>query len=107
MSRKRVLLAAVSDLHIGSTVALCPPEGIPLEDGGRYQPNPAQVWIWDQWLKFRDAIAAYKRKSAAWCSRSRTAWPGRSARSRLRCRPGRRMWRGYDDDQAQAPAHQS
>lgn len=61
MTRKRVLLAAVSDLHVGSTMALCPPEGILLEDGGHYQPNAAQVWIWEQWLKFRDVIAGYKR----------------------------------------------
>lgn len=64
MSRKRVLLAAVSDLHVGSTVALCPPGGIVLEDGGRYEPNPAQAWIWAQWLKFRDALAGYRK--AGW-----------------------------------------
>lgn len=61
MSRKRVLLAAVSDLHVGSTVALCPPNGIALEDGGRYAPNTAQLWIWEQWIKFRDVLATYKR----------------------------------------------
>ena len=64
MSRKRVLLAVVSDLHVGSTVAICPPGGIALEDGGRYQPNVAQVWIWDQWLRYRDILAGYRK--AGW-----------------------------------------
>lgn len=61
MARKRVALLAVSDLHVGSTVALCPPTGIALEDGGRYEPNIAQKWIWEQWLAFCAVAAAYKR----------------------------------------------
>lgn len=59
--RRRILLAVVSDLHVGSTVALCPPGGIALEDGGRYTPNVAQVWIWDQWIRYRDILAGYRR----------------------------------------------
>lgn len=59
--KRRILLAAVSDLHVGSTVAICPPSGIALEDGGRYTPNVAQVWIWDQWMRYRAVLAGYKR----------------------------------------------
>lgn len=63
-TKRRILLAAVSDLHVGSTVAICPPGGIALEDGGRYQPNVAQVWIWDQWLRYRAVLAGYRK--AGW-----------------------------------------
>lgn len=51
-STRKVFVAVVSDLHIGSTVALCPPEGIELEDGGRYHPSPVQKWVWDKWLQY-------------------------------------------------------
>ena len=48
----RVVVAIVSDLHVGSTVGLCPPNGIELEDGGRYMPNTVQGWTWDRWCEF-------------------------------------------------------
>lgn len=48
----RAVVAVVSDLHIGSTVGLCPPDGIELEDGGLYQPSKVQGWIWDKWRAF-------------------------------------------------------
>jgi hypothetical protein len=51
-SSRRVFVAVVSDLHIGSTVALCPPEGIALEDGGRYMPSQVQKWVWEKWQAF-------------------------------------------------------
>jgi hypothetical protein len=51
-SSRRVFVAVVSDLHIGSTVALCPPEGIALEDGGRYHPSQVQKWIWEKWVQY-------------------------------------------------------
>lgn len=43
------IVAAVGDLHAGSTVALAPPEPIELDDGGHYLPNKAQKWLWRLW----------------------------------------------------------
>ena len=36
------------DIHGGSTVAICPPKGIELDDGGWYHPSDAQKWLWSQ-----------------------------------------------------------
>jgi len=44
-------LAYVSDLHINSTVALCPPK-IDYDDGGSYHPSPGQRWLWECWNDF-------------------------------------------------------
>ena len=50
-------LVVVSDIHAGCRLALCPPEGVPLDDGGWYAPSPlqrklAQMWefFWDEWV---------------------------------------------------------
>jgi hypothetical protein len=53
MSKKPrpVVLAVVSDLHAGSTVALCP-EKIALDDGGEYHASKAQRWLWQCWLDY-------------------------------------------------------
>lgn len=45
----RSWLILVSDLHINSTLGLCPPEGIDLDDGGRYLPSLAQQWLYECW----------------------------------------------------------
>lgn len=42
------LFAVVSDLHAGSTVALCPPK-VELDDGGAYLASKAQLWLWQCW----------------------------------------------------------
>lgn len=63
MARKSdPLVVAFSDLHVGSTVALCHPQGIALEDGGRYMPNPAQLWIWDRWIELWGIIKTEKKR---------------------------------------------
>lgn len=49
------LLVCISDIHAGSSVAICPPDGIELDDGGWYTPSQAQVWIWEH---FTFAVAA-------------------------------------------------
>jgi hypothetical protein len=41
------LLAVISDTHCGSTVGLCPPEGVEHDDGGGYTPSDAQKWMWN------------------------------------------------------------
>ena len=55
-------MVVVSDLHFGSSTALCPPHGIVLEDGGRYMPNQAQQWIWAQWLNFWAVVREYRKR---------------------------------------------
>jgi hypothetical protein len=52
------LIVACGDLHAGSTVAPCPPEGIELDDGGVQMPNKLQRWLYDNWL---DAWNQYGR----------------------------------------------
>lgn len=39
----------VSDLHVNSTVGLCP-RSVNLDDGGTYRPNKTQRWMWNYWL---------------------------------------------------------
>jgi hypothetical protein len=43
------VVAICGDLHCGSTVGLCPPEGLELDDGGMYDPSDAQEWLWGCW----------------------------------------------------------
>ena len=43
------IVACFGDMHCGSTVGLCPPEGIELDDGGLYMPNTGQEWLWNNW----------------------------------------------------------
>jgi hypothetical protein len=54
-AKRPVVLAIVSDLHAGSTVALCPPE-IALDDGGKYVASKAQQWLWGHWLAYWHAV---------------------------------------------------
>jgi hypothetical protein len=54
--QRPVVVAVVSDLHAGSTVALCPPE-IALDDGGAYQASKAQQWLWGLWLSFWEKVS--------------------------------------------------
>ena len=47
-------LVVVSDLHCGCRLALCPPEGVPVDDGGMYLPSPLQMALWGHWRQFWD-----------------------------------------------------
>jgi hypothetical protein len=38
-----------SDVHAGSSVAPCHPEGLELDDGQRIMPSRAQLWLYDRW----------------------------------------------------------
>jgi hypothetical protein len=42
----------ISDSHGGCQFALCPPEGVALDGGGRYMPSPLQLKMWDMWEEF-------------------------------------------------------
>ena len=48
----RYVLAVVSDLHCGSTLGLCGPEPVELDDGGLYTPSAIQRWLWERWADY-------------------------------------------------------
>lgn len=63
MSRKpaaraasREVWAIVSDLHCGSTLGLCHPDGQRLDDGGHYRPSVAQGKLWGCWLDYWQTV---------------------------------------------------
>ena len=50
-AERPLLLRITSDLHAGSTVAICPPR-VQLDDGGEYHASKAQRWLWERWKDF-------------------------------------------------------
>lgn len=60
MKQQPIVLVETGDQHTVSTLGLCPPEGVRLDDGGTYHPNPAQVWLWDNWDNFWHVRVAEK-----------------------------------------------
>ena len=50
MANKDTVLAIVSDMQVGSTLALCPPKWN-LLDGGTFHASPAQMIIYRQWIR--------------------------------------------------------
>jgi len=49
-------LLVISDLHVGSTLGLLPPEGATLDDGGKYLPNAAQTWLWLRYTEYGEEV---------------------------------------------------
>jgi hypothetical protein len=47
-------LVVVSDTHCGCRLAICPPDGVALDDGGTYQPSQLQKKLWAYWREFWD-----------------------------------------------------
>ena len=45
---RTTVLAIASDVHAGSTLAVCPPSVV-LDDGGSYTASLAQRWLWQCW----------------------------------------------------------
>jgi hypothetical protein len=45
-------IVVISDGHIGSTVGLCPKEGVEVVDKGRYMPNKYQLTLLKYWRHF-------------------------------------------------------
>lgn len=58
---KPYIFALVGDLHVNSTVGLCPPV-VHLDDGGRYSYSPYQRFIWTHWKAFWGEIAALRKE---------------------------------------------
>ncbi len=50
-------LIVISDLHINSTVALCPPT-VNRDDGDTYHASQGQRWLWRCWQEFIEQAAA-------------------------------------------------
>lgn len=48
---RRDIIAVISDTHIGSTWAVCPPT-VALDDGGTYKQSSVQGWLWQSWVNF-------------------------------------------------------
>jgi hypothetical protein len=47
-------IVVVSDIHAGCKLALCPPKGVRLDDGGKYMPSEFQRQVWKYWQSFWD-----------------------------------------------------
>lgn len=60
-----IALAVVSDVHCGSTLAAAPPEGVRLDDGGKYVPSKVQSWIWQCWEEYWAWIDGERRGAEA------------------------------------------
>lgn len=56
-----VLVADVGDFHVNSTTGLLS-GSVRLDDGGRYYPSRAQVWIWVRFRQYCSTIAAAKKR---------------------------------------------
>ena len=63
MPNRRAVVAVVSDVHVGSTLAMVPPEGVRLDDGGTYHPSKHQEWLWKCWEDFWEEVRQAKSKS--------------------------------------------
>jgi hypothetical protein len=50
-------LVVVQDIHGGSDVALCTPDGMPKDTGQMVMPSPGQKWLWDGWVSCWDEVA--------------------------------------------------
>ena len=59
-----VVIAVVSDLHCGSTTALCPPR-IAQDDGGEYLASKPQRWLWQNWLLYWRRVGAVRKEEKA------------------------------------------
>lgn len=58
-----VVLAITSDHHCGSTVGLCPREGVELDDDGNmYLPSKAQLWLADCWDDYWETADRLRRE---------------------------------------------
>ena len=57
------IVVCVGATHCGSTVGLCPPEGLELDDEGLYLPSKAQNWLWNNWEEAWCKVKSVKRKN--------------------------------------------
>ena len=60
----KCVVALVGDLHVNSTVALCPPSVV-LDDGGMYRASKAQRYIWRHWIKYWAEVGQAREEAGA------------------------------------------
>ena len=48
------IIGVLPDIHGGCKLAICHPEGITLDDGGKYMPSPFQLKLYAMWRMFFD-----------------------------------------------------
>lgn len=65
MATKPAIIAVVSDIHCGSTVAMVPPEGVRLDDGGTYRPSKVNSWLWKCWEDFWQRVKEQRKRAKA------------------------------------------
>jgi len=46
------VITIVSDLHVGSSIGLCPAEGLAMDEGGEYKPSAKQKSVAEAWINF-------------------------------------------------------
>jgi hypothetical protein len=59
----RQLITIISDLHVGSSLGLCPEAGLPLDDGGVYLPSSAQREVSKAWENFFETAFSFRKIS--------------------------------------------
>ncbi len=52
----------ISDIHAGCRLALCPPAGATLDDGGTYNPSALQLKLYKIWEEFWDWVVVATKK---------------------------------------------
>lgn len=61
------LIVCTSDQHVGSSLAICPPSGFQLEDGGIYKPSLFQEELYYAWVNlFREMYLLKNIKRRIW-----------------------------------------
>ena len=63
MPNRKAVVAVVSDVHVGSTLAMVPPEGVRLDDGGTYLPSKHQEWLWKCWEDYWEEVRKARAKA--------------------------------------------
>ena len=61
--QKAIVLAVVSDVHVGSTLGMVPEDGVKLDDGGVYNPSANNVWLWKCWKDYWEKVRAARRRA--------------------------------------------
>jgi hypothetical protein len=60
-------VVVISDIHAGCKLALCPPEGVDLDDGGKYMPSAFQKKMWSMWEEFWLEWVPFATKDEPYC----------------------------------------
>ena len=64
MSKPQTWLLA-SDTHCGSTIGVCPPEGVRTDDGQEILPSKPQQWLWECWQQVHRRAQAIAKQHKA------------------------------------------